>query len=105
MSILEETPVSLHEAAGLLPGTHGKPLNFSTVWRWILKGVLAADGERRVKLEAVRLGGRWVTSREALQRFSESLTERPAPTGDMRTPTERKRRTTAAKAKLKKMGI
>jgi hypothetical protein len=29
-----------------------------------------------VRLEAVRLGGRWVTSREALQRFAERLTPR-----------------------------
>jgi hypothetical protein len=27
-----------------------------------------------VRLEAVRLGGRWLTSREALQRFADRLT-------------------------------
>jgi hypothetical protein len=52
------------------------------VLRWILKGAKAPDGSR-VRLEAVRLGGRWFTSREAIQRFAAALTPRvddePAP--------------------------
>src|SRR5229473_3410516 len=71
----------------------GKPLHPSTVLRWILDGVKTADG-RRVKLEACRCGGRWVTSAAAFQRFVEAQTPlleaNPAP----RTPTttERARR-------------
>lgn len=36
--------------------------------RWVTAGVTGADGER-VKLEAVRLGGRWLTTRGAVGRF------------------------------------
>jgi hypothetical protein len=60
----------LSEAARLLPhGRGGNPVSLSSLLRW--------SGER-VHLEAVRLGGRWVTSREALQRFAQRLTpQRP----------------------------
>jgi hypothetical protein len=69
-----ETLLSLAEAAKLLPPARlGKPVTFQCVLRWVQEGARGADG-RPVTLEALRLGGRWVTSREALQRFAEALT-------------------------------
>jgi hypothetical protein len=38
------------------------------LWRWITEGVRLPDGSR-VRLEAARLGGRWLTSEPALRRF------------------------------------
>jgi hypothetical protein len=55
----------------------------------------------------VRLGGRWVTSREALQRFAERLTPRldaealTAP----RSPGSRRRGSERAAAELEKLGV
>jgi hypothetical protein len=66
----------------------------SCVLRWVLDGVPGPDG-RRVRLEALRLGGRWVTSAEALQRFGERLT--PAGPADA-APAPRPRRARAAPA-------
>jgi hypothetical protein len=64
-----EKVISLREAARMMPSCRqGKALHHLTVHRWIFKGV---DG---VQLEGARLGGQWVTSREALARFSEALT-------------------------------
>jgi hypothetical protein len=105
MRILQETMVTLHEAAQTFPSNRaGKKMNFSTVWRWGLKGVRAIDG-RVVKLELARVGGRWLTSKEALQRFSAAL----APTNDdaepIRTPTTRRRESDATKKKLKELGV
>jgi excisionase family DNA binding protein len=40
----------------------------ATMYRWI------TQGSNGVRLEAARVGGRWRTSEEALQRFSDSLT-------------------------------
>lgn len=80
-----------------LPGHRGTgALNPSTVFRWITKGVRAANGEV-VRLEAVRIGGAWRTSVEALARFSAKLTEaataRPnSPTTAPPAPTPRARR-------------
>src|SRR4051812_3681693 len=53
----------------LPPGRSGKPLSFSAVWRWALKGIKTPQGI--IKLETVKLGGRLLTSEQALQRFAE----------------------------------
>jgi len=57
-----------------VPGHRGSShLNGSTVFRHITKGVRAANGEL-IRLEAVRIGHRWLTSVEAVVRFGERLT-------------------------------
>jgi hypothetical protein len=102
-----ETTLSLKQAAHISPtGRKGRPTHLSTVWRWILTGAKAPDGTL-VRLEAVRLGGRWVTSREALQRFAERLTPRldtPAPP-QPRTVRARERASRRAEKELEKIGI
>jgi hypothetical protein len=59
-----ERLVTITEAAKLLPS---RP-NVATLWRWRTAGV------RGVRLETIMLGGRRMTSREALQRFHEGVT-------------------------------
>jgi hypothetical protein len=64
-----ENLISLVQAARLIPpGRNGKATHISTLMRWI------NPGARGVRLEAVRLGGRWLTSAAALQRFADRLT-------------------------------
>jgi hypothetical protein len=68
---LEET-MSLSDAAKLpiLPKRRGgKPVQYTTLLRW------ASSGVRGVKLETVRWGDTLCTSREALLRFAERLSE------------------------------
>jgi hypothetical protein len=68
--ILSETACPLRKAAKFFPlGRNDRPTHVSTLLRWILHGT--KDG---VRLEAIRVGGRWVTSREACERFSARLT-------------------------------
>jgi hypothetical protein len=65
-----ENLICLAQAAKLLPpGRRGKATHVSTLMRWI------NPGARGVRLEAVRLGGRWLTSAAALQRFADRLTD------------------------------
>lgn len=70
-AILSETVVPLGEIARRAPGGRGSgpshAAHRTTVLRWVLRGVKV--GAARVKLEAVRVGGRWSTSEEAYQRF------------------------------------
>jgi hypothetical protein len=78
---------------------------FASIWRWITKGLPAPDGQR-VRLEAIRVGGKWVTSREAFERFCEALTprfadSRPPPP----TPSERSHASDRAEKKLEAFGI
>lgn len=62
--LLAENLVPLSDICRRLPpGAGGRPTHAATVHRWVRRGVGG------VHLEAVRLGGRWVTSDEALARF------------------------------------
>jgi hypothetical protein len=45
----------------------GSRLHVATVHRWALRGC------RGTKLEAVRVGGRWMTSRQSVHRFLRAL--------------------------------
>jgi hypothetical protein len=102
-----EQTVSLAQAARLLPPSRrGRPVTLSCVLRWVLSGVKNPAGEL-VRLEALRIGGRWLTSREALQRFAERLTPRvegearPMP----RSPSARERASRRAARQLERLGI
>jgi hypothetical protein len=102
-----ESPLSLNQAARLLPpGRRNRPVSFSCVLRWVLEGAKAPSGEL-VKLEALRVGGRWLTSREALQRFAEALTPQASgmPSSPARTPRQRRRAAERAEKALEKLGI
>jgi Protein of unknown function (DUF1580) len=70
-----ETLLTLDQAASRQPVSRGgRPVHPATIWRWI----------RDRKLEGVRIGSRWLTSVEALQRHAEretlrALGDEPAP--------------------------
>lgn len=104
----QEPLIPLAEACRHIPpGRNGKATHLSTLLRWILKGAKAPDGTT-VRLDAVRLGARWMTSRQALQRFAEKLTPKlddtvPAPAP--RTQRQRQRASERAAAVLEKMGF
>jgi hypothetical protein len=102
-----EKPIPLAEATKLIPpGRQGKRTHLSTLLRWILSGARNPAGDR-VRLQAVRIGGRWMTSRESLQRFAEALTpltDQPTP-ATPRTPTARQRASERAAAELDRIGI
>jgi hypothetical protein len=76
------------------------------VFRWVTIGVPGPDG-RRVKLEAVRVGGRWLTSVEAMKRFAARLTPRPdaEPAASRRTLKQRERANARAEKELHKLGF
>ena len=72
--LLDEKILTFSEAAEQLPRLNGKKIHPSSLWRWARKGV------RGVKLETRRVGGRFVTSAEALERFTRELAELPLET-------------------------
>ncbi len=76
IDLQNEQPISLRAAARLLPpGRRGRHVTVSCVFRWIVDGVVGPDG-KRVRLEAARVGGRWLTSVPALERFAIAQTPR-----------------------------
>jgi len=60
-----ETPITLDEAAALVPG---KPRSRQTLWRWCMAGI------RGVRLEHLQVGRETCTSEEALKRFFARVT-------------------------------
>ncbi|MBP3954961.1 DUF1580 domain-containing protein [Gemmata sp. G18] len=69
--VLQESLLSLSGAARLFPPLRQHAaVRASTIWRWVREGVMTPNG--RVKLEAVRCGHAWMTSREAVARFIEA---------------------------------
>ncbi len=78
-SVLEEIVagegMTMGEAAKLFPAHRGKGrASTSTIWRWITEGATGPDGTV-VKLEAAKFGGRHITTKKALMRFSERLNQ------------------------------
>jgi hypothetical protein len=102
-----EKPISLAEAAGLIPPARGgKKTHISTILRWILCGAKGPSGDK-VYLEAQRVPRGWLTTREALQRFMEALTPRPGggPKPAPRPPSAQRRASERAAGELEKLGI
>jgi hypothetical protein len=105
LDLTTEQPLPLKDLCRLVPpGRGGKRTHISTLLRWILQGARGPAGEL-VRLEAIRLGNRWMTSREALQRFAEALTPRADATPPPRTPTARRRAAERAGQELERLGI
>jgi hypothetical protein len=85
--ILTETVRTTAQASRLIRSDAGKGhVHPATLIRWIVNGIQV--GDHRVRLEAVRVGSRWLTSEEALQRFADQITlgqahnARPTTTSD-----------------------
>ena len=64
-----ETLLTPDEARRQIPGRQGKQLDLCTLYRWMQRG------RKGVRLEYVCLSGKQYTSKEALARFFQHLTE------------------------------
>jgi len=109
VDIRSEQLLSLPQAARRFPPyRQDRPVNPSTLWRWISAGVKLPDGHR-IKLGAVRLSGRWLTSVEAIERFIAAQTPNPdntpAEAPSPRTPKQRQRASAKAASELEQMGV
>lgn len=106
IDIFTESTLSIQEACSLLPrGRNNSRPHFATVYRWILDGAKAPDGQL-VKLEASRLGSKYITSKEAIKRFMDRLTpaDEAAPL-PIRSPAARNRAAEQAGIALAEKGI
>jgi hypothetical protein len=98
VDIINEKPFPLAEATKLIPaGRNGKKCHLSTLIRWVEIGTPGPSGEL-VRLAALRLGGRWVTTRSAIQAFAEALTPKFSSKPTRRHRTINKRRQAAERA-------
>lgn len=91
-----ENVFPVNEAPKHIPGRPSQ----ASVWRWVLQG---CGG---IKLESTLIGGRRLTSTEAIQRFADARTAQangePVPS---RTPRQRQAAIDRAEAELAEAGI
>lgn len=86
IDLLREDAVSLTDARkNLIPKFTGKPVSAPTIYRWVAKGLRVRDGSR-VKLEAIRIGREFITTKQAVHRFLGELTARAG--GDRKADVE-----------------
>jgi hypothetical protein len=108
IDLASESLISFAQAARLFPPFRaGRGVSPSTVWRWQRVGVRLSNG-RRIRLDAVRCGGRWLTSLEAVQRFIAAQTpDLPTTADDLvpRTSGRRERAADRAGRELSRLGI
>jgi hypothetical protein len=108
LDIANEELIPLFQGATKVPPfRRGRKTHPSTLWRWVNQGARSPSGER-IFLEAVRLGGRWLTSVAALQRFAEALTPTKSaniPANMPRPPVARQRASDRARQELERLGI
>lgn len=102
-----ETLLTLAQAARRFPSYGaGRPVCSSTIWRWCRKGV-KVPGVGVVKLECIRVSGRWLTSAQAISRFVTRQTPQaevvamPTPP----TPIQRRKASERAAKVLEAFGI
>jgi hypothetical protein len=94
IDLINEEVLSLSQATRSLPRLRkGRPVNNSALWRW------STIGFRGIRLETAKLGGRNVTSREALNRFFNALNYNTLPAGDVTNNQE------AVERQLAKLGL
>jgi hypothetical protein len=102
--LLGEGPIGFAEVAERLGRLEGRgPVAPATIARWAARGVKVPDG-RRVKLEVVRVAGRYATSWPAVVRFlaaQQPADAAPAP----RSPAQQRRSSERAADELAKSGI
>jgi Protein of unknown function (DUF1580) len=112
IDITTEKLIRLGEAAKLIPPARsGRRTHESTILRWIITGPKAPDGTT-VRLDGLRVGGKWHTTNEAMQRFAEALTpnlevhaEQQRRTWIPRAPSRRQKAAERAGRELAKLGI
>jgi hypothetical protein len=105
IDVFGDDVLTLGQASKLLPtGRNGSKPHLSTLLRWLTQGAIARDGQR-VRLSAVRYGGKWITSKAAIRFFVDRLTCRidniPPPT----TPTKKRREDAEIAKELDEAGI
>lgn len=106
-NLLDQEPLVLISVlAGEVPSPRARrPVGGNTIWRWLSKGVRAPNG-RVVKLEALRIAGRYYSSREALGRFISAQQETTvAGLPASRPPATRQRESDRAAEELKAAGL
>ncbi|HYH67117.1 MAG TPA: DUF1580 domain-containing protein [Urbifossiella sp.] len=99
-----EKPIGMTTAALLVPASRGASKTATqTLVRWARRGVLV--GKDRVRLEATKRGGVWLTTAAAVRQFLSATDINSDDGARDRTPAKSRRDSVAAGKKLQKLGL
>lgn len=101
IDIHSETMITLGEACRAFPPNG---VSDATMARWIQRGIRVKALNAFVRLETIAIGGRRLTSREAISRFIASQNPETTPALKI-TAGQRRRQSEAARQELEKLGI
>jgi len=76
MLSFQDELLTMKEAAKRLPTVNGKPVHPSAIWRWCRKGI------KGISLEYMILGGRYLTTMDAIEIFCNKLARRELETNN-----------------------
>ena len=96
-----EEVIMLSRAARDVPPNGVSPATFA---RWLQRGVRIHGSDERVRPATIRIGGRRMTSVEAMREFFAAQNEADSPAPSI-TPSQRKRQSETAREELAKIGI
>ncbi len=96
-----ETIITLGEACRAFPPNG---VSDATMARWIQRGVKVKSLGAFVKLETLLIGGRRVTSREAISKFIAEQNAADVPVAAI-TPSQQRKQSEAARSELERMGV
>jgi len=96
-----ESIITLGEACRAFPPNG---VSDATMARWIQRGVSVKSLGTFVKLETLLIGGRRVTSKEAIGRFIAEQNAPEVPAAAI-TPSQRRRQSEAARTELERIGV
>ena len=97
-----ETIITLGEACRRVPPDGAST---ATIARWIQRGIKVKATGKVVKLETIAIGGRRVTSLEAMSRFITAQNADDVPATPVISASQRRRQSEAARVELEKAGV
>lgn len=98
--LLKEELLSLPAAARILPRRRsGKKVHTATLYRWTTSGL------KGVVLESLQVGGTRCTSRQALQRFFDSLNPLPASRRSLECRSQKTKQAMLVEKQLDDLGV
>jgi hypothetical protein len=97
-----ESIITLGEACRAFPPNG---VSDATMARWIQRGVKVKSIGAFVRLETLVLGGRRVTSKEAIGRFIQAQNPVDVPAAPVITASQRRRQSESARQELERMGV
>jgi|GEM_PF-636329 len=102
INVETESIITLGEACRVFPP---RGISNATISRWIQRGVKVKALGAYIKLETMLIGGRRVTSREAIDRFIAAQNTNDALATPLITASQRRQQSEAAHGELKKIGV